>query len=291
MGLGKAFQFQDKIGKEAQLDAGALQLGKLLGALQDIEHGGILLRGNLPHDFHRSRADAARRAVDDPSQAQIIGRRGNEAQIRQHVLDLGPVEEAGAADDAVGDAAALEGVFKLVGLGVHAVEHRMIPPVCPPPVGGQDLRGDILGLVPLVVGEVMGQQLSPVLVCPELFALALEVVGDDGVGRVQDMGGAAVILLESDDAAAPVLAFKAQDVFDRGAAEFVDGLVVVTHHADVSPAVRQKGGQAVLQTVGVLVLVDEDVAEAALPVLEHVGIFLQELDGVVNEIVKVHGVG
>ena len=137
----------------------------------------------------------------------------------------------------------------------------------------------------------MGQQFAPVLVGPELLALALSVVGDDGVGRVQDVGGASVVLLKADDPAALVLAFKAQDIFNGGAAEFIDALVIVAHHADIAPAPRQKRGQAVLQAVRVLVLVDEHIAEAALPVLQHVGVFLQELDGVVNEIVKVHGVG
>ena len=60
------------------------------------------------------RADAARRLVDDAPQAQVVRAVVDEAQICQHILDLGPVEEARAADDAVWDAVALERVFERV---------------------------------------------------------------------------------------------------------------------------------------------------------------------------------
>ena len=287
----EVLEFQDQIGEEPQLDPGALELGDLLGFLQDLKHGDVLRRRKFPDRFHRPRADAAGRGVDDARQAQVVRQGGNHAQVGEDILDLGAVEEAGAADDAVRDTAALEGVFKLVGLGVHAVEHRMVAPVGPAPVGGHDLGGDEPGLVPLVVGKVVEQQVSPVLVCPELLALALAVVGDDGVGRVQNVGGTAVVLLKPDHPAVFVLILKAEDVFDRRAAEFIDALVVVADHADVAPAPREQRRELVLQAVGVLILVDQHVAEAALPVLQHVGVFLQELDGVADEIVKVHGVG
>ena len=85
--------------------------------------------GDLLRQLHAARADAARRIVDDARQPQVVRGRRDHAEVGQHVLDLSPVEKARAADDAVRDAVALEGVLKLVGLGVHAIQHRMIPPV------------------------------------------------------------------------------------------------------------------------------------------------------------------
>src|SRR3546814_20960452 len=49
--------------------------------------------------------------------------------------------------------------------------------------------------------------------------------------------------------------------------------------------------QLVLHRVGVLVLVDQHVLEAALVVLEQVGAALQELHGVAEQVVAVHGAG
>ena len=48
---------------------------------------------------------------------------------------------------------------------------------------------------------------------------------------------------------------------------------------------------AILRVVGVLVLVDEDVAEAMAVVLEHLGLALQQLDGDAQQVVEVHGAG
>ena len=49
--------------------------------------------------------------------------------------------------------------------------------------------------------------------------------------------------------------------------------------------------QLVLGPVGVLVLVHQDVAEALLVVVQHVGAGLQQVDGHQQQVVEVHGVG
>ena len=64
--------------------------------------------------FQTVRANAPGRSVDNAQQPQIIRRVCQDAEIAEHVLDLGPVKELHAAVDPVGDAAALECVFQLV---------------------------------------------------------------------------------------------------------------------------------------------------------------------------------
>ena len=76
------------------------------------------------------------------------------------------VKEAGAADDAVGDAVALKGKFQLAGLGVHPVEHGVIPPVGALAEGGHDMRGHILGLLVFIVGGVLLNLVSAALIGP-----------------------------------------------------------------------------------------------------------------------------
>ena len=84
------------------------------------------------------------------------------------------------------------------------------------------------------------------------------------------MAGGAVVALQPDDLGAGEVLLEAQDVVDLGAAPAVDRLVVVADAADVGRALRQQPQPQVLRDVGVLVLVDQDVAEAALVVGEHV---------------------
>ena len=61
--------------------------------------------------------------VDDAPQPNFIGGIVDDAQVGNHVPDLFAVEEAGAADDAVGDALLGEHALQGLGLGVHPVEH------------------------------------------------------------------------------------------------------------------------------------------------------------------------
>ena len=167
----------------------------------------------------------------------------------------------------------------------------MVPPVGAPAIIAHDLRGHILGLVVLVVRHIELELLAPVPVGPKLLALAALIVADNAVGRVQNMSGAAVVLLQTDGAAVFILALKGEDVLNGGAPEFIDALVVVAHHTDIAPAAGQKGGQQILQVVCVLILVDQHILEAALPVSADLVVLLQELYREGDQIVKVHGPG
>ena len=83
---------------------------------------------------------------------------------------------------------------------------------------------------------------------------------------------------------------KGQNILNGGAAEAVNGLVVITHHANVLKLVRQQRGEHILGVVGVLVLVHHHIAELVLVQLQHIVILSQQLHGVVDHIVKVHSV-
>ena len=117
------------------------------------------------------------------------------------------------------------------------------------------------------------------------------VVRDDGVGRRKHVAHAAVVLLQLHRGALGVVLLELQDVADVGATPAVNGLVVVAHHHDVAVLLGQKARDLVLRVVGVLVLVDHDVAEAQLIGLEHVGVVLQQQVRVQQQIVEVEGVG
>ncbi len=99
-------------------------------------------------------------------------------------------------------------------------------------------------------------------------------MGDQVRGGGQDMRRRAVVALQPDDGGAGKILLEAQDVADLGAAPAVDRLVVVADAADVLRALRQQPQPEILRHVGVLVLVDQDVAEAAVVLRQHVGMVL-----------------
>ncbi len=72
------------------------------------------------------------------------------------------------------------------------------------------------------------------LVSPQRLGAPLGVVGDDGVGGVEDRRGGAVVLLELDDSGVGEVRLEAEDVSDVGLAEAVDGLVDVADGGEVA---------------------------------------------------------
>ena len=281
----------DHICKGEELASCIFQFRIVCRVEKHLIEGASLLGGEELRLVHGGLPDLAGGYVDDAPQTQVIGGVADDAQIRQHILDLGAVEELHAAVDLIGDAVALERIFQRVGLGVHPVEHRVVLPAFAPAVAGHHLSHHIIGLVALIKGGLDGDLLPRPVLRPQGLSLAPLVVADDGVGRVQNVLRGAVILLQPDGAGALVLLFKAENVADVRAAETVNALVVVAHHADVVPFVGQKAGQQVLQVVGVLILVDEDITEFVLVVRPHIRAVLQQPDGVQNDVVEVQRIG
>ena len=70
-----------------------------------------------------------------------------------------------------------------------------------------------------------------------------------------------------------------------------EALVAVAHDRDVAVLAGEVEHEVVLDLVGVLVLVDEDVGEAPAVVVEHVGVLAEQLGGLQEDVVEVHGPG
>eukprot|EP01137_Pigoraptor_chileana_P033352 Opistho-2@24100 len=222
----------------------------------------------------RPRADAARREVHHTQEAGVVVRVLQQAQIGQRVLHLGAFEEAQAAIDAIGNAGIEQRRLDHPRLRIAAVEH------------GDFLAGDAaavhgLGLLdqPLRLGEIAGgfvdaHRLAGAGIGAQVLAQALAVAADQLVGRVEDVAEAAVVLLQLDDVLDAVLALEVDHIADPGASEGVDALVVVAHRQHRLATAR--GGEhlqpGVLQLVGVLELVDQNVLETALVVLADGGV-------------------
>ena len=65
-------------------------------------------------------------------------------------------------------------------------------------------------------------------------------------------------------------------------------LVGVAHYADVAVVLGEEHHQVVLHRVGVLVLVDEHVAEPLLVVVQHLGVDPEQLHGDRQQVIEVH---
>ena len=133
-------------------------------------------------------------------------------------------------------------------------------------------------------GRPMASSVNSVLPSrPLLWAMRPEAAAED-------VALGAVVALQPDHLGAGEVRLEAQDVVDLGAAPAVDRLVVVADAADVGRAAGDQPQPQVLGDVGVLVLVDQRVAEAALVVGEHVGVLQEQAQHLEQQVAEVGGV-
>ena len=154
-----------------------------------------------------------------------------------------------------------------------------------------DLAGNPAALVALVARLEGLDLLAIALGRKQALVLALRVVAHHGIGGAQDMARRAVVLLQLDGLAVFKVLLKVQDIGDVGAAPAINGLVIVAHDHEVLVLGGQQIGDLVLDVVGVLVLVDANVAEALLVLVEHLGAGAQQLERAHEQVVEVHRVG
>ena len=241
--------------------------------------------------MNRSGADAAARRVDDALDAHLVGRVHDHLEVGHDVADLGTVEEPRAAHNLVGHARAQEHIFEDTRLGVGAIEHSDV--VVARALGVQllDLTGNPAALVALVARLEGLDLLAIALGRKQALVLALRVVTNNGIGGAQDVTRGAVVLLQLDGLAVFKVLLKVQDVGDVGAAPAINGLVIVAYDHEVLVLGGQQVGDLVLDVVGVLILVDANVAEALLVLVEHLGAGAQQLERAHEQVIEVHRVG
>ena len=112
-------------------------------------------------------------------------------------------------------------------------------------------------------------------------------MGDDLIGSVEDVGGAAVVLLQLDDHSVRIVLLKIENVADIRAAPAVDALVVIADNADIAAVLRKQLDQRILGEVGVLILVHVDVAELVAVALQNGRMIRKQLQRFHQQIVKI----
>ena len=103
---------------------------------------------------------------------------------------------------------------------------------------------------------------------PQLFTQTPVVVLNQGVSCAEDIVGRAVILLQTNGFCAREIGEEALDVFHLRPAPAVDRLVVITHDHHFTGIARQQADPGVLNVVGVLEFVHQDIGKAFAIVLQ-----------------------
>ena len=253
--------------------------------------------GDVLQLFDAARPDAARRDVDDAHEAGVVVRVLQQPQVGQRVFDLGALKKPQTAIHPVGHTGVEQRGFHHPALRVAAVQqrdflaHHAVPHQLPDFVDKPLRLGKVAG------GLVHAHRLTRPGFRAQVFAQAVAVVADEFIGGVQDVAKAAVVALQLDLVGDPELPHKVCHVADTRPPKCVDALVVVAHShhratgqagSAVRPLPREHLDPGVLQLVGVLELIDQDVAKAPLVVLAHRLVVTQQLEAAQHQLAKVH---
>ena len=112
------------------------------------------------------------------------------------------------------------------------------------------------------------------------------------VGTVQNIAKAAVVLLQLDLVLHLVLAHKVRHIAHTGTAEGINTLVIVTHRKHCTAILCQRPCKlfdpCVLQFVGVLELINQDVAKAAAVMFTDRVVITQKFIGAQHQLAKIN---
>ena len=229
--------------------------------------------------------------IDNALHSQVIQAVIHGFQVSQHILYFPAGIEIHTAHQLIRNIGSYHLLLEQAGLGIGSVQNRIIPvrPVLLPHLFGNFPRNKFrLVVTGLKFPEADPGSLS--VICPEFLFLSAAVVGNHLVGRVQNTLGGTVILLQFNHFRAWKRLLKVQNIHDVRAAEFIDRLIIVSHHADIPVFFRQELYKTKLHGIGILILINQDIAESFLIAFQHIRSLLEKLHGKHQKIIKIQGV-
>ena len=150
---------------------------------------------------------------------------------------------------------------------------------------------DKAGLVLLVERGVQANGFTLAALGPQVFAEPSVIVCDQRVGGLEDNAGRAVVLFQAQGARAGKIFLEALQIFDARTAPAVDRLIVVTDDSDVRITARKHPQPGVLDGIGVLEFVDQNMLEALLVVRQQRRVVQPQLVRAQQQLGKVHQAG
>ena len=215
----------------------------------------------------RSGTDPAGRKIDHPQKCAVIGRVFDQAQIGQRMLDFSPLKKTQAAVDPVRHARREQGVLEHSGLSVRSVEQRNIRPH--PTIANKTahLFDDPLGLVLIAQCLPDPDRFTDPSLCPELLAQSIGIALNQLIGAIQNMPKRTIVLFKTNQVRGLKIALERSHVADIRSAKCIDRLVVITDREYRRTRACQQSNPAVLQRIGVLKLIDQQVPKPRLIVV------------------------
>ena len=241
----------------------------------------------LEHPFQRLGAKAAFGLVVNPFKRQVITRLGNHAQIGEGVADFRPLVKTKTPDDAVIQPDLDETVFKFAGLILrpHQYGHLIqrgtfaFQPLCFLAHAARFFRR--------VPHADDADFVAAFKLRPQRFADAFAIGIDKPRCGRQNMRRGAVILFQLDHFGAGKILLELENIGDFRAPPGIDRLVIIAHYADVLARLCQQAQPQILDLIGVLIFIDQNIFEPVLIHLQNFRIAPQYVEHMQQQIAKI----
>ena len=232
----------------------------------------------------------ARQEADEAEERKLVRRIHEEAQISQHILGVKLFEDADAGGDPERDLHARQRHLHVNRLVVAAVENRNITVAEALVMRLADETKYLLPLrlsvIDLIEPRLLGTAADRTQRLVELTETRR--VLHHHVRDIEDAGDGTVVAFELDDPTPLPALREFHDVLDLRATPRVDALEIVADRHDVAVLRRQNVRELRLESVRVLVFVDEYIEEVLLQGLTDAVARLQQLESVQQEVIEVH---
>ena len=226
--------------------------------------------------------------IDNPAHCQIVFSIINGLQISQNIFNLFSGIEINTANQFVWHIGIKKFFLKKTGLGIGTVQNCKILILCfPASYFLPDLPGNIFRLIITILKLLKIYRLAFFIFCPECFFFSSSVVGNHCIGRIQNMLRRTVILLQFDYFRIGKYMFKIQNILNICSAELVDGLIIITYHAQIVIFAGQNADQLKLYCIGILILIYHNVAEPFLIVFQYIRTALKQFHCLHQQIIKI----
>ena len=234
-------------------------------------------------------ANAALRHIEHSLHIYFIGFVNGSTQISECIFHLATLIKTSAANNFVRNTKTYERLFKNTTLRISTVKNGHFAPLAR--IGFVclvNLLRNPARFIVLIIGVITHDGVACSGVAPEVLWLALNIVGYNRIGCIQNILCAAIVLRQHHSGDIRKCFLKLHDVAKICAAKSVNRLVGIAHNANIVVLCTKHKNNFVLGNVGVLVFVYQNVLKALLVHTKHIGMLLEELHGTHEQIVEVH---
>ena len=123
-----------------------------------------------------------------------------------------------------------------------------------------------------VIRIVQGDQITFVIRCPQVLAESTDVFVNQGICSIEDIAGRAIVLFETDQLRAGEILVEVKDVLNTRAAPGIDGLIIIANRKDTTGFTGKQTNPCVLNGVGILKFINQQMLETLAIVLEQAGV-------------------